>query len=228
MGKRKRKADLNKTPPPADLMPPSPGMDALSKQKFFHQVDSAGIKSFLTIAGDSPMKVTQGQQSSIVHRRNIDLLKSLRHPRHYVRHYSRRRSASNAEASTSQGGYTPSYDEKLSLKMAGKCYTDSGHDTESRQKAVHKTGVPSTRVISSDAGKLFCVLCQKFLKKEPYIVLENSLPIGGTSVVAVLACGHLYHADCLEQRTNREDRQDPPCPICLGLVSQVDASVEQD
>ncbi|XP_060171986.1 uncharacterized protein LOC132603109 isoform X1 [Lycium barbarum] len=227
MGKRKRKADLNKTPPPPDLMPPSPGMDTLSKQqKFSHQVDRSGIKSFLTIAGDGPGKVTQGQQSSIVHRRNIDLLKSLRHPRHYGRHYSRRRSASNAEASTS-------HDEKLSLKMASKCYTDSGPDTENRQKTVHKTGgVPSsslaTRAISSDAGKLFCVLCQKFLKKEPYIVLENSLPTGETSVVAVLSCGHLYHADCLEQRTNHEDRHDPPCPICLDLVSNVDASVEQD
>ncbi|KAL3331869.1 hypothetical protein AABB24_032474 [Solanum stoloniferum] len=236
MGKRKRRADLNKTPPPADLMPPSPGMDALSKQKFSHQVDNSGIKSFLTIAGDimdGPVKVTQGQQSSIVHRRNIDLLKSLRHPRHYGRHYSRRRSASNAEASASHGGYTPSYDDKWSLKMASKCSTDSGHDTDNRQKAFHRTeGVPSsslaTRVISSDAGKLFCVLCNKFLKKEPYIVLENSLPIGETSIVAVLACGHLYHADCLEQRTNREDRQDPPCPICLGLVSHVDASVELD
>lgn len=75
------------------------------------------------------MKVTQGQQSSIVHRRNIDILKSLRHPRHYGRHYSRRRSAANAEASTSHGGHTPSYAEKLSLKMASKCYSDSGHDT---------------------------------------------------------------------------------------------------
>lgn len=102
------------------------------EQKFSHQVDSSGIKSFLTIAGDimdGPVKVTQGQQSSIVHRRNIDLLKSLRHPRHYGRHYSRRRSASNAEASASHGGYTPSYDEKWSLKMASKCSTDSGHDT---------------------------------------------------------------------------------------------------
>lgn len=205
------------------------------EQKFSQQVNNSGMKSFLTIAGDimdGPVKVTQGQQSSIVHRRNVDLLKSLRHLRHYGRQYSRRRSGSNAEASASHGGNTPSYDEKWSLKMASKCSTDSGHHTDNRQKIVHKTGSPSsslaTMVIPSDAGELFCVLCNKFLKKEPYIVLENSLPIGEKSVVAVLGCGHLYHADCLEQRTDPEDRQDPPCPICLGLVSHVDVSVEQD
>lgn len=102
------------------------------EQKFSQQVNNSGIKSFLTIAGDimdGPVKVTQGQQSSIVHRRNVDLLKSLRHLRHYGRQYSRRRSGSNAEASASHGGNTPSYDEKWSLKMASKCSTDSGHHT---------------------------------------------------------------------------------------------------
>ena len=36
------------------------------------------------------------------------------------------------------------------------------------------------------------------------------------SVVAVLVCGHVYHAECLEQKTRHEDIRDPPCPLCVS------------
>ncbi|XP_021758309.1 uncharacterized protein LOC110723274 [Chenopodium quinoa] len=34
------------------------------------------------------------------------------------------------------------------------------------------------------------------------------------SVVAVLACGHVYHAECLETMTTEAEKYDPVCPIC--------------
>lgn len=34
------------------------------------------------------------------------------------------------------------------------------------------------------------------------------------SVVAVLACGHVYHAECLETMTAEAAKYDPLCPIC--------------
>lgn len=34
------------------------------------------------------------------------------------------------------------------------------------------------------------------------------------SVVAVLACGHVYHAECLETMTTEAEKYDPICPIC--------------
>ena len=45
------------------------------------------------------------------------------------------------------------------------------------------------------------------------------------SVVAVLVCGHFYHAECLETRTRHEDRRDPPCPLCMpfGVYNGVDS-----
>ncbi|XP_065042833.1 uncharacterized protein LOC135582597 isoform X2 [Musa acuminata AAA Group] len=33
-------------------------------------------------------------------------------------------------------------------------------------------------------------------------------------VVAVLVCGHLYHAECLEKMTSEIDQYDPTCPVC--------------
>lgn len=34
------------------------------------------------------------------------------------------------------------------------------------------------------------------------------------AVVAVLVCGHVYHAECLESMTLETDKYDPACPIC--------------
>lgn len=42
------------------------------------------------------------------------------------------------------------------------------------------------------------------------------------SVVAVLACGHVYHAECLETMTTEAEKYDPVCPICT--VGQKQAS----
>lgn len=225
MVKRKRRADLDKTPNPTDQLPP-PGMDALSKQRFSHQVDFCATKSFSSIMDiiDDSSKVTQCQQSSIVHRRNIDQAMCYKHPcNYYGLYYSRRRTANNAEASTSRGGTTPFHDEKMYVKPASKCNSDSGHDTESRQSELHKPervdAAPSllaTYATSSNVKKPFCGLCQKPLRKKRYI-LDSSISSSEPSVVAVLVCGHLYHADCLEDRTHHEDITDPPCPICRGI-----------
>ncbi|CAN4096564.1 unnamed protein product [Withania somnifera] len=182
MVKRKRSADLNKTPNPTDQLPP-PGMDALSKQAMCYK-----------------------------------------HPcNYYGRYYSRRRSVNNAEASASCGGTAALYEGKMFVKPASKCNSGSGHDTESRQSELHKPervdAAPSllaTNATSSNVKKPFCRLCQKSLRKKHYI-LDSSISSSEPSVVAVLVCGHLYHADCLEDRTHHEDITDPPCPICGGI-----------
>ncbi|CAA2981039.1 Hypothetical predicted protein [Olea europaea subsp. europaea] len=34
------------------------------------------------------------------------------------------------------------------------------------------------------------------------------------AAVAVLVCGHVYHAECLENVTREADKYDPACPVC--------------
>jgi hypothetical protein len=34
------------------------------------------------------------------------------------------------------------------------------------------------------------------------------------AVVAVLFCGHAYHANCLDSITAENEKYDPPCPVC--------------
>lgn len=39
---------------------------------------------------------------------------------------------------------------------------------------------------------------------------------GTSSVVAVLVCGHVFHANCLEIITRETDKFDPSCPVCMN------------
>lgn len=80
-------------------------------------------------------------------------------------------------------------------------------------------------MVPPDLVRMVCGICQKTLKRKTYFlgsILSSSEP----SVVAVLVCDHVYHADCLEEKTNFEDRQDPPCPLCMGLLPKVEGSKE--
>ncbi|XP_039050127.1 uncharacterized protein LOC120191222 [Hibiscus syriacus] len=59
-----------------------------------------------------------------------------------------------------------------------------------------------------------CGACSKLLS-------ERSLCGNDISVVAVLVCGHVYHAECLETMTPESDRYDPACLICMVGEKQV-------
>ncbi|KAA8522961.1 hypothetical protein F0562_009384 [Nyssa sinensis] len=223
MGKRKRRADQNKNPPASDRIPYFSRMDLLSKESS-HSVDSSALRPFSSIMDimDNSEELSNAQQHH-----NLSHAILLKHPRHYYgRQYSRRKSANNPDASTSHGKSTPLHDEKLSFKLAIQCNSNSGGHTEDREKACCKperirSSSLAINAVSADLVKIECGICQKPLRRKPYI-LGNTLSSSDLSVIAVLVCGHVYHADCLEQRTSHDDRHDPPCPSCVGLLSQVD------
>ncbi|KQK03722.1 uncharacterized protein LOC100834598 [Brachypodium distachyon] len=59
---------------------------------------------------------------------------------------------------------------------------------------------------SSDQG--ICKLCSKLLKE------RSTWSAHDLGVVAVLFCGHAYHANCLDSITAESEKYDPPCPVC--------------
>ncbi|KAF3789049.1 hypothetical protein EJ110_NYTH19749 [Nymphaea thermarum] len=59
-----------------------------------------------------------------------------------------------------------------------------------------------------------CGLCQELLTDSSPLCQEL-LTSTDVSVVAVLVCGHFYHADCLEGKTSEAHKRDPPCPVCF-------------
>ncbi|GFQ01777.1 hypothetical protein PHJA_002321600 [Phtheirospermum japonicum] len=188
MGKRKRRADNNKAPPPSDMTQHAPQVDLQCHRRSSERAESS--------ATQHPPSFMDALNSSL---KNHALL--LRPSRHSLgRHYSRRNSTNHSDASPSNWMATPSYDAKLSFKIEKKDVSD----------------IPYR--VSGDARKMECKICEKRLRKHPFII-ENSISSGDFSVVAVLVCGHAYHADCLEQNTNPEDSQDPNCPLCGSKTS---------
>lgn len=77
--------------------------------------------------------------------------------------------------------------------------------------------------ILPDEVKMECGICQKLSIHKPDVPW-NSMFVTHYDVVAVLVCGHVYHAECLEQRTSVEHASDPICLLCSGLVTKGDAS----
>ncbi|XP_071715835.1 uncharacterized protein [Rutidosis leptorrhynchoides] len=53
-----------------------------------------------------------------------------------------------------------------------------------------------------------CGVCSKLLKE------RSSWKTQELAVVAILICGHVYHADCLENMTSEINKYDPACPVC--------------
>ncbi|KAF5745737.1 hypothetical protein HS088_TW07G01329 [Tripterygium wilfordii] len=73
----------------------------------------------------------------------------------------------------------------------------------------------SSRISSSPPVDLqTCGICSKLLTEKSSWSSQKIIATNDLSVVAVLICGHVYHAECLENMTPEMDKYDPACPIC--------------
>jgi hypothetical protein len=232
MGKRKRNPDHTNTQPslacsphPSDTMPCSSGMEFLAEEKPLHAVDSSALNPLSSVLDitDSSIRLLNAHPTAAHHHQSLGrsiFLKRSRH--HYSHQYSRRNSANHPNASTSRGKGASTRDERLSFKLATQCNSQTGHHSENRESVFCRPErIRSSSLVmdamSSDVVKMVCGTCQKPLRRKPYF-LGSTLSSGELSVVAVLVCGHVYHAECLEQRTCVEDRRDPTCPLCPDLL----------
>ncbi|KAI3801797.1 hypothetical protein L1987_29913 [Smallanthus sonchifolius] len=122
-------------------------------------------------------------------------------PRHsYNVQQAQRNLGQHSATSTSHGKANPPL--KFGHKYSG--FTERGGKALRKQERIRSNRLVID-VVSGDSMKMMCGLC--------------SASTSDNSVVAVLVCGHIYHADCLETRTPYEDRRDPPCPLCVNSHS---------
>ncbi|KAE8667401.1 60S ribosomal protein L44 [Hibiscus syriacus] len=59
-----------------------------------------------------------------------------------------------------------------------------------------------------------CGVCSKLLSEKSLWSTQKIIISNDLSVVSVLTCGHVYHAECLENMTPEIGKYDPACPIC--------------
>ncbi|CAH8344515.1 unnamed protein product [Eruca vesicaria subsp. sativa] len=59
-----------------------------------------------------------------------------------------------------------------------------------------------------------CGACSRSLSEKSLWSSQKIFMTNELSVSAILACGHVYHGECLEQMTSEIDKFDPSCPIC--------------
>uniref|UniRef100_A0A7C9DJE4 RING-type domain-containing protein n=1 Tax=Opuntia streptacantha TaxID=393608 RepID=A0A7C9DJE4_OPUST len=219
---------------PSDSMPCSSGRNLTIGENSFDPDYGNVFKPF------SVKEITDGQGKQLntplplsQHHYNISRAMFSKRSRHnYKNHYSRRNSANyQSHRPSSSGKGTPFRDERLCFKLGGGYNPEFGHRPdfrEFREKAFWqperiRRSSSVVEGVSLEGSKMVCVICQKPLTRKLH-------PFGSTvapeelSIIAVLVCGHIYHADCLEQRTRIEDIRDPPCPTCQGLVTKTEVA----
>eukprot|EP01018_Ginkgo_biloba_P008746 Gb_23224 [translate_table: standard] len=84
--------------------------------------------------------------------------------------------------------------------------------------------------LSSSVDVQSCAICSKLITQRSPWSAQKVIASNDLSVVAVLACGHVYHAECLEKATPEGSQQDPPCPVCVASENMIvngQKSVEQ-
>lgn len=115
--------------------------------------------------------------------------------------------ATGSHYASSEGGWSVNaFRELVAQSQRERWSFDSEHLGSGRRRL---SGCNSSRFSRSPSvDQQICGNCSKLLTERSSIA-RFDLPIA-----AVLACGHVYHAECLETMTSETEKYDPTCPIC--------------
>ncbi|KAJ8479576.1 hypothetical protein OPV22_023303 [Ensete ventricosum] len=106
-------------------------------------------------------------------------------------------STGGSHGESSDGWSMRTFSELVASSNRERWSFDSDNLTSSSSKITGSNPQQTTQV---SPDQPICKVCSKLLMEH--------------CVVAVLVCGHIYHAECLEKMTTEIDRYDPTCPVC--------------
>ena len=124
---------------------------------------------------------------------------------------------SNDLATGSHGGSSDGWSMRTFSELVASSQRERwSFDSEHLSSINGKIGESSSRFSCSPSIDMqYCGACSKQLAE------RSSWSGPELSVVSVLVCGHVYHAECLETMTQETDKYDPACPICIVGEKQV-------
>ncbi|CAA7402326.1 unnamed protein product [Spirodela intermedia] len=122
-------------------------------------------------------------------------------------------------AGDSHGGSSDAWSTRLFSELVASSQRERwSFDSESANsyydnitRSIIKPATPPHRPESQPCG-----ICSKSMKERSPWSSQKMVSDSGLSVVAVLVCGHVFHADCLDRLTAESDRFDPSCPTCTS------------
>ncbi|KAG7618955.1 putative transcription factor C2H2 family [Arabidopsis thaliana] len=118
----------------------------------------------------------------------------------------------SSQSGPSEGWSLQAFSEMMSSSRSNKALSYDNYDNDcfglQRDKIDHH-GNRMSKHQQHTCGACSRPLSEKSLWSSQKIFMTNEL-----SVSAILACGHVYHGECLEQMTLEIDKFDPSCPIC--------------
>ncbi|KAK4760695.1 hypothetical protein SAY87_005588 [Trapa incisa] len=211
-----------------DAVPCSSGVESSQRKKASCLVDSKELKPLPSWKGRTDHSGKQHSTQFSLHHHHQHHRKNLGRPiyvkrshHHYAHQHHSRSPGTNFWPLSSHGKVSP-LDGKLSFKVDG---SDYGQYTEDRERVFTLPEIIIQSNSMDNPEKIPCGICHNLMRRT-----RKLAPSGGEhAVVAVLVCGHVYHADCLEQKTPPQEKSDPSCPICLDPSFCVDkAGIEMD
>lgn len=123
---------------------------------------------------------------------------------------------SNGSNRGSHGGSSdswpiPAFSEFMAASQRERWSFDRQSLSLSRDKISRYSG----RVSSSPSVDMqTCGVCSKLLSERSSWGSQKIIATNELAVVAILICGHVYHAECLENMTPEINKYDPACPVC--------------
>ncbi|WZZ02463.1 hypothetical protein YC2023_074791 [Brassica napus] len=116
----------------------------------------------------------------------------------------------SSQSGPSEGWSRQAFSEIMS---SSRCNQPLSNDNDCFGLERDKIANPGNRM--SIHQQQTCGACARPLSEKSLWSSQNIFMTNELSVSAILACGHVYHGDCLEQMTPEVDKFDPSCTICI-------------
>ncbi|KAK7310617.1 hypothetical protein RJT34_08228 [Clitoria ternatea] len=119
-------------------------------------------------------------------------------------------SGMRSHGGSSDGWSIPGFPEQMGTPHRERWSFDSESFGFNRERLARSSSWFSASPVDLQS----CGICSKLLVEKSSWSTQKIMANTDLSVVAVLICGHAYHADCLESMTLDINKYDPACPVC--------------